>query len=145
MLAASLVFGEGKGGYSGWSASKQALDQAAKLKAPWTQHDLRRTAATRMADLGVAPHIIEAVLNHVSGHKAGVAGIYNRSSYATEKRAALELWAQPPQGRDRQGRGQQRASAQEGDEKSLRDSPMSSMAPLCRTAPGPEFRMGELP
>ena len=44
----------------------------------WTLHDLRRTVATRMADLGVQPHIIEAVLNHVSGHKAGVAGIYNR-------------------------------------------------------------------
>ena len=39
------------------------------------------------------PHIIEAVLNHVSGHKAGVAGIYNRSSYEPEKRQALNLWA----------------------------------------------------
>jgi hypothetical protein len=46
-----------------------------------------------MADLGVQPHVIEAVLNHVSGHKAGVAGIYNRSTYAAEKRAALDLWA----------------------------------------------------
>ena len=45
-----------------------------------------------MADLGVLPHVIEAVLNHVSGHKAGVAGVYNRSSYATEKRAVLDLW-----------------------------------------------------
>jgi hypothetical protein len=46
-----------------------------------------------MADLGVQPHIIEAVLNHVSGSKAGVAGIYNRSTYEPEKRRALELWA----------------------------------------------------
>jgi hypothetical protein len=46
-----------------------------------------------MADIGIAPHIIEAVLNHVSGHKAGVAGSYNRSTYAAEKRAALDLWA----------------------------------------------------
>ena len=46
---------------------------------PWTLHDLRRTGATRMADSGVQPHIIEAVLNHVSGHKGGVAGIYNRA------------------------------------------------------------------
>jgi hypothetical protein len=45
-----------------------------------------------MADLGIQPHVIEAILNHVSGHKAGVAGIYNRSSYASEKRAALDLW-----------------------------------------------------
>ncbi len=46
-----------------------------------------------MADLGIQPHVIEAVLNHVSGHKAGVAGIYNRSVYLAEKRAALDLWA----------------------------------------------------
>ena len=45
-----------------------------------------------MADIGIAPHIIEAVLNHVSGHKGGVAGIYNRSSYAAEKAAALARW-----------------------------------------------------
>src|SRR5262249_44151720 len=81
------VFGTGQGGYSGWSKSKQALDEAAKLSQPWTLHDLRRTVATRMADspedggLGVLPHVIEAILNHVSGHKAGVAGIYNRSTY----------------------------------------------------------------
>jgi integrase len=87
-----LVFGEGEGGYSGWSRSKERLDADAKIK-PWTLHDLRRTAATRMADLGVQPHVIEAILNHVSGHKAGVAGIYNRSTYAAEKRAALDLWA----------------------------------------------------
>ena len=39
------------------------------------------------------PHVIEAVLNHVSGHKAGVAGVYNRASYAAEKREALTLWS----------------------------------------------------
>jgi hypothetical protein len=44
-------------------------------------------------DLGVQPHIVEAVLNHVSGHKAGIAGVYNRAVYAAEKTAALELWA----------------------------------------------------
>ena len=86
------MFGIGKGSYSGWSRAKEALDESAKV-APWTLHDLRRSAATRMADLGVGPHIIEAVLNHVSGHKSGVAGIYNRSTYAEEKRAALDLWA----------------------------------------------------
>jgi hypothetical protein len=45
-----------------------------------------------MADIGVQPHIIEAVLNHVSGHKGGVAGIYNRSTYAAEKADALKRW-----------------------------------------------------
>jgi hypothetical protein len=58
----------------------------------WVIHDIRRTVATGMADIGIPPHIIEAVLNHVSGHKGGVAGIYNRSSYAAEKAAALARW-----------------------------------------------------
>ena len=46
-----------------------------------------------MADIGIQPHVIEAVINHVSGHKAGVAGIYNRSTYEPEKKAALDTWA----------------------------------------------------
>ena len=46
-----------------------------------------------MAEIGVQPHVIEAVLNHVSGHKAGVAGVYNRASYEREVKAALALWA----------------------------------------------------
>ena len=58
----------------------------------WVIHDIRRSVATGMADIGIAPHIIEAVLNHVSGHKGGVAGIYNRPSYAAEKAAALARW-----------------------------------------------------
>ena len=45
-----------------------------------------------MTDLGIQPHIVEQVLNHQSGHKGGIAGIYNRSSYAREVRAAL-VWA----------------------------------------------------
>jgi hypothetical protein len=45
-----------------------------------------------MGDLGVLPHVVEATLNHISGHKAGVAGVYNRSVYAAEKRLALELF-----------------------------------------------------
>jgi len=65
----------------------------AKPMTDWRHHDLRRTVAARMADLGIEPHEIEAVLNHVSGAKAGVAGVYNRSLYAAEKRAALETWA----------------------------------------------------
>jgi integrase len=60
----------------------------------WTPHDIRRTAATAMAEqLGVLPHIIEGILNHVSGHKAGVAGTYNRATYEADKRAALEAWS----------------------------------------------------
>jgi integrase len=88
-----FVFGRGKGPFSGFSKCKAALDKAAGLSAPWRLHDLRRTAATGMAGIGVLPHVVEAVLNHVSGHKAGVAGVYNRASYSTEKRAALDQWA----------------------------------------------------
>ena len=44
--------------------------------------------------LGIAPHTVEAVLNHVSGHNSGVAGTYNRSTYASEKRIALDRWAE---------------------------------------------------
>jgi integrase len=87
-----FVFGRGQGGYAGWSKGKTTLDRASGVK-DWTVHDLRRTAATRMAENGVLPHVIEAVLNHISGHKAGVAGIYNRSTYETEKRAALDTLA----------------------------------------------------
>lgn len=96
-----LVFGAGDGAFQGWSNAKTALDKrvsrslansgAGALK-PWRLHDIRRTVATRVADLGVLPHVIEAVLNHISGHKAGVAGVYNRAAYAAEKRAALALW-----------------------------------------------------
>jgi integrase len=59
----------------------------------WILHDLRRTAATGMAEIGIAPHIVEAALNHVSGVRAGVAGTYNRAQYSAEKKQALERWA----------------------------------------------------
>ena len=79
-------------GFSSWARAKDTLD--AKLDiAEWNVHDIRRSVATRMADLGVAPHVIEQILNHQSGHKRGVAGIYNRSSYEREVRAALALWS----------------------------------------------------
>jgi integrase len=93
----ALVFGS-HGPFSGWSKAKAALDariaaELGRAPAAWRLHDIRRTVATRLADLGVQPHVIEAVLNRISGHKAGVAGVYNRSAYAAEKRAALALWA----------------------------------------------------
>jgi integrase len=77
--------------FRAWDYYKNILDKASGV-GDWTLHDLRRTVATGMADIGIQPHIIEAVLNHVSGHKGGVAGIYNRSSYAAEKVAALTRW-----------------------------------------------------
>lgn len=87
------VFGRGDGGYSGWSRSKERLDEALPEVGEWTLHDLRRTTATGMAIIGIQPHIVEAVLNHVSGHKAGVAGIYNVAQYLPEKADALRKWA----------------------------------------------------
>ncbi|ADP71268.1 integrase family protein [Rhodomicrobium vannielii ATCC 17100] len=75
-------------------AAERGEDPEKVLPLPrWTWHDLRRTTATGMAGLGVQPHVIEAVLNHVSGAKAGVAGIYNRHAYLAEKKAALAIWA----------------------------------------------------
>jgi integrase len=81
----------GQHGFTSWHRAKKALD--AKLDIPsWNLHDLRRTCATRLADLGVAPHVIEQILNHQSGHRAGVAGIYNRSKYEREVKAAVAMW-----------------------------------------------------
>jgi len=93
-----LLFGIGKGGFNGWHIRKQKLGAAieattGKALEPWTVHDIRRSVVTGMAEIGIAPHIIEAVVNHVSGHKNGVAGIYNRAQYQDETRAALQHWA----------------------------------------------------
>jgi hypothetical protein len=80
----------------------------------WRPHDFRRTFSTLVGGglderrlekltgrdrelatgLGIAPHTVEAILNHVSGYKAGVAGTYNRSTFASEKRIALNRWAE---------------------------------------------------
>jgi integrase len=89
-----FVFGDGLAGFSGWSKTRldSRIAKAEAVVRPWRLHDLRRTA-TRLADHGTLPHVIEAILNHISGHKAGVAGIYNRATYSNEKRKALQLWA----------------------------------------------------
>ena len=89
---------------SGFSQGKKRLD-AAMLKAKrdelgdkaapiphWILHDLRRTAATGMARLNIPPHVVDKVLNHVSGTIRGVAAVYNRFEYLDERRAALEAW-----------------------------------------------------
>ena len=92
--SSSFVFparGKPEQAYSGYSKGKRELDAAVDLH-DWTLHDLRRTAATGMARLGVAPHVVERVLNHVSGTFAGVAGIYNRFRYEDEMRDALRAW-----------------------------------------------------
>jgi integrase len=82
----------GKKGFQHWDWAKRLLDQRIGI-AEWHLHDLRRTCATQMAELGVLPHVIETTLNHVSGHKAGVAGVYNRSKMSDAVREGLQKWA----------------------------------------------------
>ena len=109
--------GDKKGGFvfsttgstavSGFSRAKAAIDRAileimaaeargadpALGAAPWTIHDLRRTVATNLQRLGVRLEVTEAVLGHVSGSRAGIVGVYQRHTWADEKRAALDAWA----------------------------------------------------
>jgi integrase len=74
------------------SKMKRRLDALTGI-VEWRIHDIRRSVVTGMADLSIAPHVIELIVNHVSGFRAGVAGVYNRSELMTERRAALERWA----------------------------------------------------
>jgi integrase len=76
---------------SGFSKALRRLSQGSQTS-DWRWHDLRRTAASGMARLGVAPHVVEKILNHVSGVISGVALVYNRHGYDLEKRDALEQW-----------------------------------------------------
>jgi integrase len=95
ILEARPRFGDyvfGRTGFRNWTDCKERLDVKLGIAA-WHHHDIRRTAATRMIELGVEPHHVEAVLNHVGGHRSGVAGVYNRSLYAAEKAQALNRWA----------------------------------------------------
>jgi integrase len=78
---------------SGWSKCKSQLDQAmGDGVPPWRVHDLRRTCVTGMAEIGVRPDVIELVVNHRSGHRGGIAGVYNKAEMMPERRAALEAW-----------------------------------------------------
>ena len=66
-----------------------------KAMPPWVLHDLRRSFVTHLNENKFAlPHVIEAIVNHVSGHLAGVAGTYNKALYLDERRRALYLWGQ---------------------------------------------------
>jgi hypothetical protein len=89
----------GRSPISGFSKAKRMLDEKITEVGEggtlphWRVHDLRRTAATGLQRLGVRFEVTEAVLNHVSGSKGGVAGVYQRYDWAEEKRAALDAWA----------------------------------------------------
>ncbi len=77
--------------YNGWSKGKAALDKKANI-APWTLHDLRRTYATNLQKLGIKLEVIEALLNHVSGTRTGIVGVYQRHRYEAEMREAVALF-----------------------------------------------------
>ncbi len=84
---------------SGFSKAKARLDKgmAAILGdafQPWRTHDLRRTAASGMAALGFQPHVIERVLNHLSGAQGGLVGVYQRHEYSEERKRALVSWSE---------------------------------------------------
>jgi integrase len=74
------------------AAKRAELGAGCETIPPWSFHDLRRTCATGMAGLGVAPHVVDKVLNHTTGAIRGVAAVYNKFQYVDERRAALEAW-----------------------------------------------------
>jgi integrase len=78
--------------FGGWSKCKARLDAVSSVS-DWRLHDLRRTLATGLQRLGVRLEVTEAVLNHISGSRGGIAGVYQRHDWAAEKRAALDAWA----------------------------------------------------
>jgi integrase len=94
-----FIFGSGDRGFVNWSNSKDALDSriadevGSGTMPSWRLHDLRRTMATRLGDLGILPHVVEAILNHVGGFRSGVAGVYNLARYEGDMREALTRWA----------------------------------------------------
>jgi integrase len=91
-LGRDFLFGISPRGFSNWATAKDILDARCGVR-DWVVHDIRRSVATGMAELGVLPHIIEVVLNHMTGHRSGVAGIYQRARYTIEMRDALCTWA----------------------------------------------------
>jgi integrase len=84
----------GKTPFTGYSRNKERLDRRLQFSADWRLHDLRRTFVTGMNDIGIPPHIVEAIVNHISGpSKGGVAGVYNRAQYWPERVGAMNRWA----------------------------------------------------
>jgi integrase len=88
-----LVFTtNGESIYAGHHKAKSRLDAQLQFNEAWRLHDIRRTVATGLAALGVTAPVVEAILNHRTGSRAGVAGVYNRHAYADEMELALIAW-----------------------------------------------------
>jgi integrase len=98
-LGSNVFTGKSGRGVTGFTSGKNRLETAIQRVAggatieKFILHDLRRTAATGMARLSVAPHVVDRILNHSSGVIRGVAAVYNRFEYQEERRAALAAWA----------------------------------------------------
>jgi integrase len=88
------VFSRSERGFRNWDQAKKQIDAKLPHLPHWTLHDLRRSCATHMGEIGIEPWIIEAALNHVSGHKGGIAGVYNKARYEAQVRTAMHLWAE---------------------------------------------------
>lgn len=73
-------------------ATESATEATTNAIKPWRVHDARRTLATGLQRLGVRFEVTEAVLNHISGSRSGIAGVYQRHGWGPEKRAALDAW-----------------------------------------------------
>ena len=84
----------GRSPVSGFSKAKDKLDAVTGQLPAWVLHDLRRTAASGMAALGVQLPVIEKVLNHISGSFGGIVSVYQKHEFAAEKAEALARWAQ---------------------------------------------------
>jgi integrase len=98
--SAEFVFSGVRGRpFRNWSHAKHDLDQrlaaGGEVLPTWTAHDFRRSLSTALHDrFHIQPHVVETILGHVGGHKRGVAGVYNRALYLTERRRALERWGE---------------------------------------------------
>ena len=93
MLAVRVAVVEGHRQHGALRA-KLDLDAAIGKPIPKrTLHDIRRTCVTMMCEIGIPPHVVEAIVNHTSGHRGGVAGVYNHAEYAKQKAEALQPWA----------------------------------------------------
>jgi integrase len=106
----TFLFGDGQRGFQGWSKAKARLDEnllvsarkeaeargddPSEVKIPaWTVHDIRRSVITHIGENGfAAPHVVEMLVNHISGHKGGVAGVYDKAQHLSERRRALNSW-----------------------------------------------------
>jgi integrase len=74
-----------------FSRAKRRLDQLSGVTG-WRLHDLRRTCVSGMAGLGIAPHVADKILNHQAGTISGVAAVYQRHEFLSERRHALDVW-----------------------------------------------------